>query len=70
MLLLAAVTVTVAVSSFAYDIGHNILVRSQLQTAADAGALAGAYDLCLSGGTGVVSTSTTAAATYATECFD
>jgi Flp pilus assembly protein TadG len=66
MLLLAVVTITLGVSSFAYDIGHNILVRSQLQTAADAGALAGAYDLCLSNGAGGITPNAATAATYAT----
>jgi len=71
ILFLAVVTITLGVASFAYDISHNILVRSQLQSAADAAALAGAYDLCFSGGSGAVTTSAAAASSYsATAALD
>lgn len=49
---LIIILIVLAICSFAYDIAHNIAVRSQLQAAADAAATAGAYDLDLSGGNG------------------
>lgn len=58
------VLVILAVFSFAYDVGHQVLVKNQMQTAADAAALAGAYDLCLSGGNGNSTTSPATALTY------
>lgn len=64
LIFVAVLFAIVALFSFAYDIGHNILVKSQLQAAADAAAMAGAYDLCLSGGSGVTTPTPAAAMSY------
>ncbi|MBS1955784.1 MAG: hypothetical protein JST89_16490 [Cyanobacteria bacterium SZAS-4] len=65
LIFIAVLFAIVMLFSFAYDIGHNLLVKSQLQAAADAAAIAGAYDLDLSGGTGITTPTPTAAQAYA-----
>ncbi len=62
--LVVFVLAILAIFSFAYDVGHHILLRNQMQTAADAAALAGAYDLCFSGGSGDCTASPSTALTY------
>lgn len=64
--LVVFILISLSIASFAYDIGHNVDVRSQLQSAADAAAIAGAYDLCLSGGNGDITPTPAMALSYAT----
>jgi len=45
IILLILLFISVVAAAFSFDYGHGLMVREQLQNAADAGALAGAYEL-------------------------